>query len=636
MRYKQTFLSKAFDILVTVFFFLFLTFMLNVLADVKMLSIISPFRFFVLVPAKVWIYSGIFACIIDIISEKEICISFSLFKSNAKKYWKIYASVVFVPFVLIYFLKSILNFYDIYSVILYKYCYIGMLYFLAKWIIEDKFLSEGEIKKQKIFLSRHEVVTICLIYIFDIFLFYIPLIMDIGYFDLQNLLSFWIEIIRYLQFIFLASLIIKQYPDVIKNHRRIKELFIISPYPQPSPKIFGIFLSALQLWYQPIFVVLRALTPKDYKIYEFNYTPWHKRYYKKNKLVAITSTTANISEAYKLAKTFRAYGSKVIMGGPHVSFLPKEALEFCDSVVIGEAESVWKEVIDDYEQGCLKREYHGDYLEDYYSQVHRELLLAPEKKSKFFIEAIRGCKYKCDFCLVRPLNGPKLRKKPIEKVVELIKKVKHKYNKISFVDNNIYNDPSYARDLFKALIPLHIRWTAFCSIDMGADAEALKLAKESGCNLLIIGYEIPDFSQEREKGGKFNLVDKYREYAKNIKRAGITADNSLLFGFPSDKLRDLIPLWEFCFSIRSKTTSVALVTPFPGTPIYYDLLKENRLLNLNWRRYDAVHLVFIPKQINRKVLSFLFPFIRNFFYYSNSQRWLMVSAALIILGILFL
>ncbi|MBI3617011.1 MAG: cobalamin B12-binding domain-containing protein [Candidatus Omnitrophica bacterium] len=383
--------------------------------------------------------------------------------------------------------------------------------------------------------------------------------------------------------------------------------------------------------YPPLFTVLKALTPKTYNFVEFNRCFWQRRYWRADKLVAISCYTSNCYEAYKIAKEFKKRGSKVVMGGPHVTFLPDEALVYCDSVVIGEAEGVWEDVIKDYENNSLKPVYSGVAKEDFYTKTHAELMNSPPEIIRDFLELTRGCKYQCHFCTIPLLSGGKVRKTPIPELVELFKRVRTKHKYIALLDNNIYNDPAYSKQLFEALKPLGIKWQSFCTIDIAKNKEAVRLAKESGCSMLCFGYEIFGGSLEDQNRGKLAMVDRYLEYSRIIQKAGIKIRGNFIYGWDSDNIKSLFKIWKFAFRLRPFLTVIAFLTPLPGSQLYYTMLKEDRLTNLNWRQYDCLDLVFDHKSISHTFLPKIFlRAIPLFLVITTSQTgWFMISASLL-------
>ena len=241
--------------------------------------------------------------------------------------------------------------------------------------------------------------------------------------------------------------------------------------------------------------IIPALTPPEYRVTIFNQKLfWADRDFVGGRLVGISCATANAVSSYRIADRFRKAGSKVVMGGIHVSALPQEALEHCDAVVIGEAESVWPQIVGDYEKGELKKIYEGKPLDDYFSPCF-DYFMKLDGRTLYRTGLIlsRGCKYRCEFCA--PMGGkPRFIKMDqamalIERVIRTVPRVFALKPDLSFRDDNIFSDPSYAKELFRQLIPLNIRWQANSSLDIAFDDEALRLAQASGCRSLFIGFE---------------------------------------------------------------------------------------------------------------------------------------------------
>ena len=197
-------------------------------------------------------------------------------------------------------------------------------------------------------------------------------------------------------------------------------------------------------------------------------------------LVAITSYSAQIYEAYELAGRYKGAGIPVVIGGTHVTAEPEEAKRYADSIVIGEAEPVWPKLIEDFKNGRLqpfyKEEHPGTYaLSD--SLIPRYELLEPEKYNRITVQTSRGCPHDCEFCAGSKLFGSGFRQKPVDLVVKEIKGIKEKWPTpfIEFADDNSFVDKKWSKDLLKALIPLEIKWFTETDISVADDDELLKL-----------------------------------------------------------------------------------------------------------------------------------------------------------------
>ncbi|MFH0827127.1 MAG: radical SAM protein [Candidatus Omnitrophota bacterium] len=385
-----------------------------------------------------------------------------------------------------------------------------------------------------------------------------------------------------------------------------KELILINPI--VNPRLSHLFFNIIQRMGtgNPVscsLLTLAALTPRDYKVRIINQKQfWSERDFTGKKLVGISCLTSTVLEAYRLAAKFRQAGSQVVLGGPHVTVFSDEARAYADSVVIGEAESVWSQVIKDFENGRMQEIYKGEPLEDFFTPVYDYFLhMDPRVLSLAGVHIARGCKYRCDFC-VRISQW--LRFIKVEQVVELIKRIKKaKRNffihrpQVIFRCDNIYSSPRYAKELFKAMIPLGVSWSANSSIDIGFDEEALRLAKSSGCRGLLIGFETiypKDYPKTSLK--QMHSAEDSKIAIKNIKARGIKIFGSFIIGLDHYSHFDYLKLLWFLIRSRIWHIYLLVLTPFPGTDLFDRLKKENRILSFNWRRYDMLTCVFKPKQ----------------------------------------
>ena len=358
--------------------------------------------------------------------------------------------------------------------------------------------------------------------------------------------------------------------------------------------ICGGLISWLRRVYPPFFIVLKAHTPAGWEFVEYNVLIWQRRYLPSTGLVAIGCTSSNSYRAYDIARKAREAGATVVMGGPHVSVNPEEALQFCDAVVIGEAESVWEQVVGDFEAGVLKDRYLGEPLEDFGKKTHELLMRMPPGEAQHYVETTRGCKFACEFCSVPHLSYRKVRHQPVERIVAQMERLKPLGKTIVFIDNNIFADKTYADELFRRLQPLKMDWTAGTSIDIGAHPESLRLAYESGMRKVLIGFEVAGRSAERNLSGKFAFVDRYVELARSIRRAGLRFKSGFIYGFDDDDIRYMWSMFLLIARLRPIASGVAMLTPLPGTSLFKRYLDAGRLITLNWNKYDIRHLVFRP------------------------------------------
>jgi hypothetical protein len=609
------------EILHSFFLVVMLTFLVdgNVLIPYIRGTVFSPYPelilLIILVPAGILLLAGCCGLLVQLISAERYVISWQDFKQNVRRYWQLCLLVVVALRSMDVFANVLMR-NHFWVEALYHHLTIPAMYFLMIHIFRDKYLIPMQLAPRRVIVDWSDTLILGGVYVTYLVTFYAPQLFGregLGFLRLNLLVG---KYLMFLTFVYYGHLILRQYPIISKRFNPEKEIFLINP---PGGGILPAISSYIIRSYPPSFVVIKALSPSSYGIREFNRVMWRRKYYRHKKLVCITCYTFNSYEAYKLAKEFRRRQCTVIMGGPHVTHLPDEALAFCDSVVIGEAEGVWKEVVGDYEQGRLQRKYNGRPDPRCHQEVHQALLNSPPDVIKDFLETTRGCKFKCSFCSIPALSGGRTQIKPVFEVVELLEKIKSKYRDVTFIDNNIYSDPAYAKALFQALKPLNIRWRTCSTIDIVKNEETLQLAKDAGCKGLMFGYEIAGESQEAKQKGKFALADKYDAFTQKVKKMGIEVKAHFIFGFESDDFRSLWDLWRFCFRLNPSITALSLLTPLPGTSFYEDILRRNRITNLNWRQYSCHDLVFHHPRMNNTLLSRLHPFLAGLFFLSTCK-----------------
>ena len=605
---RPSLLFKSFDILHSALLCIVLACVVNTLyadppAFIQALPAIQILYTIILIVLKIYLLGGIYGSLVELASQEWPDINRKSFFRNARRYWKLY-----LLFIMLHFSANLLlavafehlglrrNFENFFFDFL-------LLYFMGFFIIRDKYKDISPPRHGNITLSLQQSLGVLSLFVINALIINLKHIPHLSGNWLSNEPIFIYMYLHFLTFVYFITLILNASPQIEHSYDKPKEIYLVNPV--SGGIIIGSFFFRFN---PPLFVTLKALTPPGYHFREFNKVTWKNRFFKKGKLVAITCFTSNSYEAYKIAKEFRRHGSTVIMGGPHVTHLPQEALQFCDAVVIGEAEAVWQDIVLDYEKGSLKRIYQGTPTEDYYQNVHETLLKSPPDVINNFLETTRGCKYHCHFCSIPHLAKGHLRKKPIEQIVELIQAINPRKGQfLLFIDNNIISDREYAKNLFKALIPLKVSWVSQCSIDLAKDDELLALAKQSGCAQLLVGFEISGYSVEKNKKGKLSLADEYIALTRKLKGIGISVKAHFIVGFESDSYRSLWDLWRFCFQLMPYITVVSVLTPLPGSQLFNRMLKEDRITNYNWRYYGLNNLVFRHPVFNHHVFQMMFP-----------------------------
>ncbi len=348
-----------------------------------------------------------------------------------------------------------------------------------------------------------------------------------------------------------------------------------------------------------------ALFPRDTQLQIINDNLDGVNFDKKIDLVGITAITSTAPRAYEIADRFREKGITVVLGGIHPSALPEEAALHADAVVIGEAEGLVQELVEDFKNGRLKKFYHSNRRPSLANlPMPRTDLLSGNRyyKEMDMIQTTRGCPFNCEFCSVTNFFGRTYRQRPIQDVIEEIKQLKRRNIKF-FVDDNIAGHPAYAKKLFKALIPLNIKWFGQGSVIISRDEELLRLAAKSGCLSLYMGFESLSPDSLKQVGKSVNLLQDYRTAIKKMHDNGIGIIGAFIFGFDADDMSVFEETVDFIERTQIELASFAILTPLPGTLLYEKMEKQERIFEYDWSKYTCGEVVFRPKLLTADQLQ---------------------------------
>ena len=325
---------------------------------------------------------------------------------------------------------------------------------------------------------------------------------------------------------------------------------------------------------------LKALTPADITTFFFDDRIEEINYQIDVDMVAITVETYTASRAYKIAEKFRKRNIPVMMGGYHITAVPDEAFAHCDIIIVGNAETVWAQMLDDFKQSRLKRRYDGE---------RGGIPLMPDRSiyadKKYLpitlIETGRGCPHTCGFCAITSYYGGKYTPRPVNDIVAEIKQAKNKI--IFFVDDNITAQREHLMAICKALIPLKVKWTSQVSLLIAKDYELLKAMKGSGCQVVLIGFESLNNANLDQMNKSFMYKLGERDaLVRKIHKSGIGIYATFVFGFDSDAAGIFEDTVKFAMTHRFFFAAFNHLLPFPGTPLYEKLQRENRLSYDKW------------------------------------------------------
>ena len=328
--------------------------------------------------------------------------------------------------------------------------------------------------------------------------------------------------------------------------------------------------------------VLAGLTPPGVEITFHDDRMEGIPYDEPTDLVALSVETYTARRAYQIASEYRKRGVPVVMGGFHATLVPEEVSDYAESILIGEAETLWPKLIEDFHNGRLRRVYRRagrpslDGL-----KLDRSIFSGKRYLPIGLVEAGRGCQFRCEFCAIQSYFKSTQTRRPAQEIVVEVSRLNKKL--VFFVDDNITSNMEQAKEFFRALIPLNIRWVSQASINVAHDEEFLRLIKASGCQGLLIGFESlnPQNLKRMHKG--FNQMKGGYEVAlANLRRHGIRLYVTFILGYDDDSVDTFEETLEFAMKHRFYMVAFNHLTPFPGTPLYRRLEDEGRLTYDKW------------------------------------------------------
>jgi radical SAM superfamily enzyme YgiQ (UPF0313 family) len=392
-------------------------------------------------------------------------------------------------------------------------------------------------------------------------------------------------------------------PDAIPGPRRRRYALLINPFYRKDPNAsFGkhVLTPTLAL------TSIAGATPAH----------WQLEYWDENLLqgpppldpfpevVGISVHLTFAKRAYELARWYRQWGAKVVLGGLHVLTAPDEAAEHADALAIGEGVQLWPQILADVEAGALQKVYRGDYKRPYRDDPPplRELLPRDGFLTTSSVIATRGCHNRCGFCYLSTdgLHMP-YRLRDVEQVVAELAGDEQPY--AVFVDNNLGSRREYLRELCKALQSLRIIWSAALTIDVTDDPSLVREMALAGCTGVFIGFESLNAPNLEHAGKRTPPPEDYARRVEILHDHGIQVNGSFVLGFDHDGPDVFEKTAEWVEANRLECATFHILTPYPGTPFYAELVRDNRIVHRDWRLYDTAHVVFEPARMSAEELQ---------------------------------
>jgi radical SAM superfamily enzyme YgiQ (UPF0313 family) len=333
-------------------------------------------------------------------------------------------------------------------------------------------------------------------------------------------------------------------------------------------------------------------------------------------LVGITSYSSGASRAYEIAAQCRREGIPTIMGGPHVWAVPDEVVRHVDSIAIGECDEIWGEILADAAAGQLKPRYQGRPASIHVPGVGRGAQHLQAVNGSYTVAAIqtsRGCPVGCDYCSVTLFSGSEIRRRPIDDIIDEWNSTIKRF--IFVTDDNFFGvgpkHAEWAKELLRQIIKRGKKrlWFSQTTVNMGEDAEGLKLAYKAGCRGMLVGFETfnPESLRDYHKGINRNNLSRYKELVDGFHRAGIPVFGAFIIGADQDDENTVAETAIQSVKLGIDTIQITNLTPLPGTRLYDRWMSEGRIFATNypedWERYTFVETVYHPRKMTARKLD---------------------------------
>lgn len=320
-------------------------------------------------------------------------------------------------------------------------------------------------------------------------------------------------------------------------------------------------------------------------------------------IVGISITVDVLPRAVEIAKRFRERGVTVVGGGIQITACPEYMTEEFDAVSVGMAEKTWFDIVRDFQRGELKKIYTcsgsikgSDIIPPAYDLINKGDYLYTN-----IVCTSRGCPFKCDFCYNSCEHCRDIYiNRPIEDVLADIRAIGKKH--IMFIDDNFIGNPKWTREFVKALKPLKIKWNAAVSSNIGDMPELLDEMAESGCQSLFIGFESLNERSLKNVHKNQNSIEKYEKLVNELHSRGIMINASFVFGLDGDDVTTFKATLDWIVKNKIETVTSHILTPYPGTKLYDDFVKDNRITSFDFSEYNTASVVFKPENMTAEEL----------------------------------
>jgi radical SAM superfamily enzyme YgiQ (UPF0313 family) len=362
-----------------------------------------------------------------------------------------------------------------------------------------------------------------------------------------------------------------------------------------------------------------AITPREHDVTILDERYENINFDNQYDLVGISCLTYNSLRGYEISKIFRQRGITVVFGGYHASLMPDETKEHADSVVIGEAEYTWPRLLEDFQNGKLKKFYKSDKLAEPKDipPARHDIGVYTTMEA---VQSARGCPTGCEFCSMQKIEGPIFRARPVENVIQEINNIKSKV--IFFADASLTISPPYSKSLFKEMAHLNKRFHCFGNINViSRDDEFLRLSREAGVVEWYLGIESISQENINQAGKSTNKVENYAAAIKKIKDHGMNVTGFFIFGLDHDTPETFKKTLQAIYKWGLDSASFSILTPYPGTRLFERFDNDGRITNYDWSRYEEGKVNYKPlKMTEEELLDGMRYMVKDFFSIKQSLK----------------
>ena len=327
-------------------------------------------------------------------------------------------------------------------------------------------------------------------------------------------------------------------------------------------------------------------------------------------LVGITVNVDTSKRAYAIASQYRQRNIPVVLGGIHPSANPDEAGQHCNAVCIGEAETLWPQILQDTQSNLLKPRYHS------VEPIDLSLIPFPRwdvlNTSDYLYTNIlttsRGCPFHCEFCYnSSDYAQHDFRNRPIDHVIREIERFGTR--QVMFIDDNFIGNVKWTHEFIEAIRPMKLVWHAAVSTNIIQHPALLDAMAASGCRSLFIGFESINHHSVRSVNKVQNHCDQYDQIIQMLHKRDIMVNASMVFGLDSDTPQTFPDTLDWLIHNKVETVTAHILTPYPGTKLFRRFQDEGRIFDTDWNHYNTAHVVYQPKNMTPEELY-------------NGYRWL--------------